>query len=151
LADIRAQQDGLVEVVRILEAQRFSLESISADGIAHRYVRHTDAGRLVVDVLAPDGVGERANLTTTPPGRTIEVPGGSQAMSRTEWVRVSHEGRSGRIPRPTLLGAVVIKSAAVALPSPARHLRDLAHEAWQLVPSAIRGPGQIAFVVLLNG
>lgn len=37
-----------------------------------------------------------------------------------------HEGRSGAIPRPTLLAAIVAKSAATALPNSERHYRDLA-------------------------
>lgn len=80
----------------------------------------------MIDVLAPEGLGERADLTTSPPGRTIEVPGGTQALNRTEHVRVMHEGRSGTIPRPTLLAAIVGKSAATALPNAERHYRDLA-------------------------
>lgn len=35
-----------------------------------------------IDVLAPEGLGSRTDLTTTPPGRTLQVPGGTQAL---EW------------------------------------------------------------------
>lgn len=63
---------------------------------------------------------------TTPPGRTIEVPGGTQALDRTELVTIIHEGRQGILPRPTLLAAVVGKAAATTLPLPERHYRDLA-------------------------
>ena len=35
---------------------------------------------LAIDVLAPEGVGARADLSTEAPGRTIEVPGGTQAL-----------------------------------------------------------------------
>ncbi|MGA8995106.1 MAG: histone-like nucleoid-structuring protein Lsr2 [Nocardioidaceae bacterium] len=102
------------------------LQSISADGLADRYIRAAKPRPVVIDVLAPEGLGERADLTTTPPGRTIEVPGGTQALSRTEQIIVVHEGRSGTIPRPTLLAATVGKAAATALPRPDRHRRDLA-------------------------
>ena len=102
------------------------MRSISADGLAHRYTRSAEPRPVVIDVLAPEGLGERADLTTTPPGRTIEVPGGTQALSRTESITVVHEGRSGTIPRPTLLAAIVAKAAATALPGPDRHYRDLA-------------------------
>ncbi|HVK30833.1 MAG TPA: hypothetical protein VM575_21030 [Nocardioides sp.] len=44
----------------------------------------------------------------------------------TERIRVRHEGRSGTVPRPTLLAAVVAKAAATGLPGPDRHYRDLA-------------------------
>lgn len=46
---------------------------------------------------------------------------------RTEPVTVIYEGRSGTVPRPTLLAAVVVKAAACGIPGdPSRHLRDLA-------------------------
>jgi hypothetical protein len=78
-------------------------------------------------VLAPEGLGPRADLTTEPPGRTIEVPGGTQALRRTEIVSIEHEGRRGSVRRPSLLGAVVAKGAACGLPGDvSRHLRDLA-------------------------
>lgn len=67
----------------------------------------------MIDVLAPEGLGRRADLTTTPPGRTIQVPGGTQALARTELLPVTHEGVQGHIPRPSLLGAIICKAAAV--------------------------------------
>ena len=126
IADIRAVPGALTRVVAGIENLGFSLQSISADGLAHRYIRAAKPRPVVIDVLAPEGLGERADLTTTPPGRTIEVPGGTQALSRAERITVVHEGRSGMIPRPTLLAAIVGKAAATALPGPERHYRDLA-------------------------
>jgi hypothetical protein len=67
------------------------------------------------------------------------VPGGTQALTRTGHVTVTHEGRSGQIPRPTLLGAIVMKAAATELPSPARHYRDLA-----LLCSVVSDPFDLA-------
>lgn len=126
IADIRAVPGALTRVVAGIENLGFSLQSISADGLAHRYIRAANPRPVVIDVLAPEGLGERADLTTTPPGRTIEVPGGTQALSRAERITVVHEGRRGMIPRPTLLAAIVGKAAATALPGPERHYRDLA-------------------------
>lgn len=126
IADIRAVPGALTQVVAGLERMGFALQSISADGLAHRYTRTAEPRPVVIDVLAPEGLGERADLTTTPPGRTIEVPGGTQALSRTEKVTVVHEGRTGTIPRPTLLAAIAGKAAATALPGSERHYRDLA-------------------------
>jgi hypothetical protein len=129
VADIRAAPGGLHEVVALLGQLGFDLEGIGTDGTAHRYAR---PGRIrgrpvVIDVLAPDGVGPRADLTTTHPGHTVQVPGGTQALGRTERVAVQVSGRIGMIPRPNLLGAVVAKAGACGLPGdPARHLRDLA-------------------------
>lgn len=129
LANIRATPDALAQVVAELEALGFVSTGISPDGVAHRYVRHSrhPDRPVMVDVLAPEGVGTRAKLTTTPPGRTVQVPGGTQALARTEMVTVVVGDRAGTVPRPNLLAAVVGKAAACGLPEDvSRHLRDLA-------------------------
>lgn len=127
IADVRASPGALRGLVHELEANGFVLEGISTDGRAHRYLRTAQPRPVVIDVLAPDGVGPRVDLTTSPPGRTIEVPAGTQALTRTETVEVRHRARTGRVPRPSLLAAVVGKAAACKLPGdPARHMRDLA-------------------------
>ena len=41
--------------------------------------------------------------------RTVEVPGGSQALQRTEMVEVRVGRISGMIPVPNLLGAILVK------------------------------------------
>lgn len=94
-----------------LENLGFEQDGISPDGIAHRYRRN----RVTIDVLAPEGLGEWTDLTTTPPGRTLQVPGGTQALDRTELLPVATSNRAGHIPRPSLLGAVVGKAMAVAV------------------------------------
>jgi hypothetical protein len=83
---------------------------------------------VTVDVLGPEGLrGDTRLLRTTPPGRTVQVPGGTQALARTELVDVTHQGHTAALPRPSLLAALILKSAAVDVdPDPARHLRDLA-------------------------
>lgn len=68
-----------------------------------------------MDVLAPEGLGPRANLTTTPPGRTLEVPGGTQALIRTELVPVRVGDAEGLVPRPSLLSAIIAKAEAVGV------------------------------------
>jgi hypothetical protein len=65
IADIRAVPDALTQVVAGLECMGFGLQSISADGLAHRYTRAAEPRPVVIDVLAPEGLGERADLTTT--------------------------------------------------------------------------------------
>jgi hypothetical protein len=128
VADIRTDPGGIRQVVEALEAMDFSLENFSGEDLAHRYVRTSGrAGEVKIDILAPEGLGSRADLTTTRPGRTVQMPGGSQALARTERVQVRHEGRAESVPRPSLLGAIVAKAAACGLPGEsARHLRDLA-------------------------
>jgi len=129
IANIRTDRDALKAVVAVLRDLGFDLEGVSADGVAHRYVRarRTPDRPVVIDILAPEGLGERADLTTTGTGRTIQVPGGTQALDRTERIAVRAGGKLGMIPRPSLLGAVIAKSAACGLPEDvSRHLRDLA-------------------------
>jgi len=94
-----------------IEALGFELDGMSPEGIAHRYRR----GTVSIDVLAPDGLGSHTDLTTTPPGRTLQVPGGTQALARTEFVRVTTSTLTGRVPRPSLLGAIVCKAVAVGV------------------------------------
>jgi hypothetical protein len=140
VADVRADKRALRQVVEALTTAGFDLAGITPDGVGHRYTRPlTDesSGRLataglatrqvVIDLLAPEGLGSRADLTTTPPGRTIAMPAGRQALTRTRWVRVEHEGRTGRLPCPDLLGALVAKAAACGLGGDvSRHLDDVA-------------------------
>jgi hypothetical protein len=128
LADIRAETRALKKIVAALVTAGFAPEP-AGDDLVHRYLRAAKAAdkQLIIDLLAPEGVGANADLTTSPPGRTVEAPGGTQSLNRTERVLVVHEGRQGRIPRPTLVSAIVIKAAAVSLPGDAaRHLRDVA-------------------------
>lgn len=128
LADIRAEKHALTTIVTALRERGFHPEP-AADDLVHRYLRQTTLHDkpLVIDLLAPEGVGRNADLTTTPPGRTVQTPGGTQSLNRSEKVMVEHEGRRGQIPRPTLVSAIVIKSAAVSLPGDsAKHLRDVA-------------------------
>lgn len=141
VADVRTDRGALRLIVEVLVAAGFDLAGITPDGIGHRYTRPladtsvsegsaaaTPAPPLVViDVLAPEGLGPRADLTTTPPGRTIAMPAGRQALTRTRWVRIAHEGRTGRLPCPDLLGALIAKAAACGLGGDvSRHLDDVA-------------------------
>lgn len=127
VADLRASPGAIAAAVAALEAAQFEVDGMSPDGLAHRYVRPATPTPVKVDVLAPDGLGPRADLTTTSPGRTLEMAGGTQALERTELVDVVHEGRRGAVPRPSLLAALVGKGAACALPGDSsRHVRDLA-------------------------
>lgn len=128
LSDVRTTQSAFRDVVAVLKMAGFAPEIPSADGIAHRFSRPAKPKPVVVDVLGPDGLpADTRLLETAPPHRTIQVPGGTQALSRTEIVTVVHEGRAGRLPRPTLLAAIVLKAAAARVDShPERHVRDLA-------------------------
>jgi hypothetical protein len=97
------------DFVVTLETLGFVLDGMSPELLAHRYRR----GAASIDVLAPEGLNERTSLITTPPGHTLQVPGGTQALQRSELVEVSFEGRSGLVRRPSLLGAIIGKACAV--------------------------------------
>ena len=123
VVNARVVAGGIRGFVVTLESLGFSLAGGSPDGIAHRYRR---AGASI-DVLAPEGLGHRADLTTTPPGRTLAVPGGTQALERTELLPVRFNEMQGFVPRPSLLGAIVCKAAAVTVDNaPTAQQRDVA-------------------------
>ena len=129
LADVQANQHSLRQLVLVLNDLGFESAGMSSLGnVAHRYYRGEGPGKLLVDVLAPDKLGQRVDLTTTPPGRTIEVPGGRQAISRTQPVHVKLGTRTGVIYRPSLLGSIIAKASALSIKTapPDRHYRDLA-------------------------
>jgi hypothetical protein len=128
LADVVSEQLSLRRLVAALTELGFESAGVSPQGKTHRYKRDTGAGELVVDLLAPDNLGQRVDLTTTPPGATLEVPGGRQAIQRSESVSIQLGERVGVIHRPSLLGAIVGKAAALGIPTAPKdkHYRDLA-------------------------
>jgi hypothetical protein len=77
------------------------------DNYAHRYEREG----LIVDVLAPDGLGAPAMLDGS--RRAVGIPGGSQALIRSEVVTVTIDGHRFRLRRPTLTGAILIKARSL--------------------------------------
>ncbi len=125
VVDARVRPLALPRMLSTLDALGFAEASISHDEVARRFSR----GRTNVDVLAPDGVGSRADLRTVGAAKTIEIGGGSYALTRSGPVWVSAAGRSGEVPRPDLAGAILIKAVAATRDTrrgPERHLNDLA-------------------------
>lgn len=109
-------------MVEALDALGFTLVGVAPDGVGHRFIK----GVIAVDLLAPDGLGERSDLALLAGARTTSIAGGSFALSRSQLVEVGSSGRSARVPRPDLVGAVLIKAvAAIKDRHPERHLRDL--------------------------
>ncbi len=128
VVDLRVAPSGLATVRDALTGGGFTQDGPDPDGVAHRFRR----GRATIDVLAPDHLGSRANLAIGS-GRTIEAPGTSQAFHRSEWrlVHLSDGSASAPVRRPTLVGAIIAKSAAaLKIPSQdaagrAKHEHDL--------------------------
>jgi hypothetical protein len=69
----------------------------------------------VVDVLAPDGLGRPA--MTDAQFQTIQIPGGSQALTRMETVTVIIDGERVALNRPTLIGAILLKARSMRVHS----------------------------------
>ena len=107
--DVRAQPNMLHRFTATLVDLGFEAHGISAEGLQHRWVR----GPASIDVLLPEGAGERANarlgITGSP---TLPAEGGTQALRGTVTVAVTVEGRRGFVRRPNLVGALVTKAAA---------------------------------------
>lgn len=106
--DVRAEPHFHESFTTTLADLGFAFHT-SGEGLQHRWVN----GLAQIDVLLPDGVGERA---TSRPGAggspTLATPGGTQALRRSETVAVTVAGRAGHVRRPNLVGALVIKAAA---------------------------------------
>ncbi len=110
LADAR-DHSGTRRVSRALRRMGYELDEPSALGLGHVFRRDP----VEIDVLAPDGLNSRERRITIPPAHTVEVPGGTQALRRTELVAVRVGRRRGHIPRPNLLGAILVKTRAVGV------------------------------------
>ena len=111
LAEARIKPSAVRVISEILRDEGFELQEPTAFGLGHTFVRDG----VEIDVLAPEhlGLGAAAAKTTIPPARTVEVPGGRQALDRTERVEIEVAGRRGVLPRPSLLGAILLKARAV--------------------------------------
>lgn len=137
IIDARVRPPALAPFLVTLRELGFASVGTSPDDIAHRYGR----GDVHIDVLAPEGIGRRARLRTVGTAVTIEIAGGTQALARGERLPVLHAGRRALVPRPNLLGAIVIKAAAANNDrQPQRHLTDLAFLVSMVDdPLALRG------------
>jgi hypothetical protein len=132
VVDVRSKQGGTAWLADWLVDQGFELESVSADNIGHRFVRDAEPGpgRVAFDILAPEGIGERATLFTRKPARTVSAPGTSQAFARSELVAVTVSGdtgrgpRTGRVRRPSVLAALIVKAAATTISVRTNRERD---------------------------
>lgn len=118
ITDVRATRDidvlgqarpqgTLTAIDEILRAEGFEPIGPDLEGFAHRYER----GDLIVDVLAPDGLNPAPDLGGG--SKAVGVPGGSQALNRSEVVTVSVDGKEFELRRPTLLGAILIKARSI--------------------------------------
>jgi hypothetical protein len=131
LFDVEVVPGSLRAAVAVLGDLGYAVDPGSPRQSTHRYLGPNGEK---VDVLAPAGIRPRPDLTTTPPGQTIEVFAGQAALANRVLVRASYDGRSGFVPIPDLPRALRLKVAAFGAherdrPAQAfdsRHLQDLA-------------------------
>jgi hypothetical protein len=125
MADARVRPNPVRRLAQVLVESGFELTDVAVMGTGHTFRR----GDVEIDLLAPESLGASSEQarTTIPPLHTVEVPGGRQALDRAEWVEVQLEARRGRLPRPNLLGAILLKVRAVDVDdAPDNQRRDLA-------------------------
>ena len=122
--------DAMVDVRAVAGATRTATARLLAAGFEPEATDHPyrfRRGAEQVDILAPDHLGRRADLTTVPPGTTAAIPGGTRALAtgRVLDVRVVG-GREGRLPVPSLAGGIVLKLRAWEARQADRDAEDLA-------------------------
>ncbi|MHB8491535.1 MAG: hypothetical protein ACYDA6_04875 [Solirubrobacteraceae bacterium] len=76
----------------------------------------------VVDILAPDGLGKAAG--TVGGLQTIQIPGDTQALSRTEVVELVVGDTAVRFRRPTLIAAILLKARSLPVHSQPEDQRE---------------------------
>jgi hypothetical protein len=111
LADARKKPNPVRRIAQILVDSGFQLTEPSYMGLGHEFKKDD----VEIDVLAPEHLGKNSleARTTIPPAHTVEVPGGRQALARTAEVEVQIGERTGSLPVPNLLGAILLKVRAV--------------------------------------
>jgi hypothetical protein len=76
--DVRADPEMLATFTKTLTDLGFESAGISAEGLQHRWIR----GEASIDVLLPDGIGERASLRQGDTGSpTCRLPAGPKRCS----------------------------------------------------------------------
>jgi predicted nucleotidyltransferase len=120
--------DAVVDVRVVAGVTRLAAARLGKAGFEpsaehpHRFVR----GRDLVDLLAPDHLGQRTDLTTIPPLTTIGIPGGSRALETLRAVAVEIVGiGGGDRPIPSLAGALAMKIHAYQARRTDRDLEDI--------------------------
>ncbi len=86
-----------------------ALPPVSNENLGYKF----DVKGAVIEILGSEGV--RDDPPTHGKYTTFQVPGGTQALTRVEIVRVSLDGDEPvEVRRPSLLGAILIKARVVA-------------------------------------
>lgn len=135
--DLRTERKVLSLAHDVLLNHGFRQEVSPTTGIGHRYLR----GQASIDLLAPDGLGPRTSLALGA-ARTIQSVGGSRALARAVEATVVYGQHRAVIGIPSVVGAVVSKSAILYAGDPSGHERHLAN-LEMLIPLIARPHGLI--------
>jgi len=120
VVDIRADKTILARFTQHLLDLGFHSAGVSAEEHEHRWCRDEQQ----IDVLIATGLGRSRQVLGATGSTTVPTRGGQQALDRTQPVELNVNGILGTIPRPDLLGALVIKAAAITTGDPQRHVDD---------------------------
>lgn len=114
LADSRAQPSGTRWASERLKTLGATIRQ--PEGLERERGFRFDLDGQIVDILAPDGLG-RTGATTTGKLKTIQIPGGSQALRRVEVVEIAVGEEIVRLRRPKLIAAILLKGRALSVHS----------------------------------
>ena len=123
VVNVRALPGGTQWLSQWLMSRGFEFAGAGPQEVGHRFTKPAEPGpgTVTVDVLAVEGLGRRADVSTVRPAHTVQVPASAQAFDRSDLVdvRVSRlDGEAsakGSVRRPNLLGALVAKAAATSI------------------------------------
>lgn len=110
VVNIRARPTMLATFSGTLKGLGFTADT-TGEGIQHRWRR--DLAQ--IDVLIPEGVGERAAARGGAGGApTVSAPGSTQALTRSQPIHVMTQGRTGTVLRPSLISARDVRETELA-------------------------------------
>lgn len=92
-----ATRDGAARLIRA---------GFEPDPVDEQYTYRFRRGHDVIDLLAPDHLGTRADIVTVPPWRTLQAVGARQAINRSHLVVVEAGDGPFTVAIPSLVAAM---------------------------------------------
>jgi len=120
VVDVRTDHSLLSRFTTTLVDLGFKSAGVSPEGHEHRWLRDDQQ----IDVLVPGGLRNPGSVRGVTGATTVTTHGAQQALQRAEPVTVDVAGTVGTIHRPHLLGALVMKAAAIWADGANRHIED---------------------------
>ncbi|MFF2452265.1 hypothetical protein [Isoptericola sp. NPDC058082] len=127
--NVFTRREGLREVTRALGKLGYQdvTPTSLASGEQLSYRRELDSSR--IDLMVPEEAGRQTSVPrAVNRRRSVELPAVQQALARSELLRVSlTDGTRGFVPRPNVLGSLVMKASAAVRDkrAPERHRADI--------------------------